>query len=186
LLEGKSINLRIAEKEDIPLLLQWFNDVRFAGDYQSFPVQLSKGQLEPQILEHKLYGHEWVNFIVEKKDGTEIGEATHYISAPNFGWVEIGYAIIPEHRNLGYATETVQLLTDYLFLTKSVPRIQAVIDRENVASKAVLEKSGFKREGILRRALWNAAGQWTDGCIFSILREVWKEPRILTKTKLPS
>jgi hypothetical protein len=47
LLEGKSINLTIAEKEDIPLLLQWFNDVRFAGDYQSFPVQTSRNQLEP-------------------------------------------------------------------------------------------------------------------------------------------
>ena len=84
--EGKNVNLRIAEKEDIPLLLQWFNNARFAGDYQSFPVQASKDQLEPQVLEHKLYGHEWVNFIIEKKDGAKIGEVVHYISAPNFGW----------------------------------------------------------------------------------------------------
>jgi RimJ/RimL family protein N-acetyltransferase len=182
LLEGKNINLRIAEREDITLLLQWFNDVRFAGDYQNFPVQISQNQLEPQISEHKLYGHEWVNFIVEKKDGAKVGEAVHYISAPNFGWTEIGYAILPEYRNKGYGTETVQVLTDYIFLTKDVPRIQVVIDRENLASKSVLEKSGFKKEGILRKALWNAAGRWSDGCIYSILREEWKEPKILTRT----
>jgi ribosomal-protein-alanine N-acetyltransferase len=183
LLEGKNVNLRMADKEDIPLLLQWFNDVRFTGDYQSFPGQVSKSELEPQIVEHKLYGHEWVNFIVEKKDGTKVGEAVHYISAPNFGWVEIGYAIVPEERNRGYGTEAVQILTDYLFLTKDVPRIQVVIDKKNSASKSILEKSGFKKEGTLRKALWNTAGRWTDGCIYSILREEWKEPRILTKTE---
>ena len=182
MLKGKNINLRIAEKEDIPLLQQWFNDASFAGNYANFPIQTSLNQLEPQIVEHKLYGHEWVNFIVEKKDGTKIGEAVHYISAPNFGWVEIGYAIIPEHRSRGYGTEAVQLLTDYLFLTKNIPRIQAVVDAENVASKSVLEKNGFKKEGTLRKALWNAAGRWADGYLYSILREEWKEPKILTKT----
>ena len=182
MLEGKNINLRMAEREDIPLLLQWFSDVRFAGDYQSFPVQTSRNQLEQQISEHKLYGHEWVNFIVEKKDGTRIGEVVHYIGSPNFGWVEIGYAILPECRGKGHGGEAIQILTDYLFLTKDVPRIQAIVDKKNLASTSVLEKSGFKREGILRKALWNAAGKWTDGYIYSILREEWKEPRILTKT----
>jgi len=123
-----------------------------------------------------------VNFVVEKKDGTKIGEAVHYISAPNFGWVEIGYTIIPEHRNKGYGTEVTQVLTDYLFLTKNVPRVQAIVDTRNMASIAVLEKSGFTREGTLRKSLWNAAGRWTDGYVYSILREEWKEPRILTKS----
>jgi RimJ/RimL family protein N-acetyltransferase len=181
LLEGKSVNLRIAEKEDIPLLARWLNNVRFTGDYMSFPDQFPKNQLEPQVLEHKLYGHEWVDFIIEKKDETKIGLAVHYISSPNFGWVEIGYAIIPEERNKGYCTEAIQILTDYLFLTKNTLRVQAVIDKENSASKSALEHSGFKKEGTLRKALWNTAGKWTDGYLYSILREEWEEPKILTK-----
>jgi len=55
LLEGRNINLRTAEKEDIPMLQQWFNDMRFAGDYTNFPVQTARNQVETQILEHKLY-----------------------------------------------------------------------------------------------------------------------------------
>jgi RimJ/RimL family protein N-acetyltransferase len=182
LIEGKRINLRIAEKEDVPLLVQWFNDVRFAGDYQHFPVQITSNELERQILEHTLYGHEWVDFLAEKKDGTKIGWAVHYISAPNFGWVEIGYSIIPSERNKGYGTEAVQVITDYLFLTKDdITRIQAVVDKENLASQRALENCGYKREGVLRKALWNATGKWVDGCLYSIIREEWKEPKILTR-----
>jgi len=181
MLEGKRINLRIAEKEDVPLLAEWLNDVKFAGDYQNFPEQISRVQLEKRILEHKLYQTEWVDFITEKKDGTKIGWAAHYVSAPNFGWIEIGYAIIPGERNKGYGTEAIQILVDYLFLTREIARIQAVINKEDVASRQVLEKAQFKKEGILRKALWDSKGKLADSYIYSILREEWKEPRILVK-----
>jgi len=182
MLEGKRINLKIAEKEDVPLLAQWLNDVEFAGDYQHFPVQISKVQLEKQILEQKLYQTEWVDFVIEKKDGTKIGWAVHYVSAPNFGWIEIGYTIIADERNKGYGTEAIQILVDYLFLTRDIVRIQSVINTKNVASRRILEKVGFKREGTLRRALWNSKGKWADGYIYSILREEWKEPKALTQS----
>jgi hypothetical protein len=40
-LAGEKINLKIAEKEDGPLLKQWRNNVEFAGNYQHFPTQVS-------------------------------------------------------------------------------------------------------------------------------------------------
>jgi len=180
MLQGNKINVRLAEKGDVPLLVQWFNDVQFAGDYQHFPVQITSNELERQILEHRLYGHEWVDFIVEKKDGTQIGWVVHYVSAPNFGWIEIGYSIIPSERHKGYGTEAIQLITAYLFLIKDdIPRVQAVVDKANQASQSALENCGYKKEGVLRKALWNAAGQWTDGHLYSILREEWNQPRTL-------
>jgi len=182
MLEGRKINLRIAEKEDVPLLAQWFNDVEFAGDYQHFPVQISKAQLEKRVVEQKIFEMEWVDFMIEKKDGARIGWATHYIAAPNFGWIEIGYTIVPNERNKGYGTEAIQILLDYLFLTRDIVRIQAVIYTENVASRRALEKTGFRREGTLRKALWVAEAKWADGYIYSILRKEWKEPKILTAT----
>ena len=182
MLEGRKINLRVAGKDDVPWLVRWFNDVRFAGDYQHFPVQTTSNQLERQILERRLYGHEWVDFLVEKKDGTKIGWIVHYVSVPNFGWIEIGYSIVPKERNKGYGTEAIQIITDYLFLTKDdITRIQAVVDIGNSASKRALEKCGYEKEGTLRRAMWNAAGRWTDGYLYSIIREEWKEPQILTR-----
>jgi len=85
LLEGRTINLRVVEKEDIPTLAQWFNDAEFQGKYQDFPTQVSLTQLEKQVLEPQLPQTQWVDFIIEKKDGTKIGWAAHYISSQNFG-----------------------------------------------------------------------------------------------------
>jgi len=181
MLEGKRLNLRLAEKEDVHLLAHWLNDVNFAGEYQHFPDQISKEQLEKRIMEQRLYETEWVDFIIEKKDGTKIGWAVHYISAPNFGWVEIGFAIIPSERNKGYATEAIQILSDYLFLSRDITRIQAVIDAKNAASQRALEKAGFKKEGTMRKAFWNAEGKWTDADLYSILRDEWRKPKVLTK-----
>jgi len=82
MLEGKRAHLRVTEKEDVPLLVQWFNDVEFAEDYQHFPVQISKSELEKQITEQEFQGQEWVDFVIEKKDGARIEWIVHYVGAP--------------------------------------------------------------------------------------------------------
>lgn len=45
----------------------------------------------------------------------------------------------------------------------------------------VLEKAGFTKEGLIRKSVF-IRGEWRDGILYSILREDWKEPRILAKT----
>jgi RimJ/RimL family protein N-acetyltransferase len=95
---------------------------------------------------------------------------------------EIGYALVPSERGKGYCTEATQLVVDYLFLSKDIARIQATTHTKNVVSQKVLEKVGFEKEGTLRKPAL-IRGEWTDMFIFSILREEWKEPKILTRTK---
>jgi ribosomal-protein-alanine N-acetyltransferase len=73
-------------------------------------------------------------------------------------------------------------MVDYLFLSKDIVRIQAVTHVENRASQKVLDKTGFKKEGILRKSVF-VMGVWADFYILSILREEWKEPEILTRTE---
>jgi len=114
------------------------------------------------VIEHKQYGVELVDFIIEIKDGTKTGWAAQYVSSPNFGWNEIGYAIVSNERNTGCATEATQIPVDHLFLTREIVRVQAVIDVDNAASRRVLEKACFRREGVLRKALSNAAAEWAD------------------------
>lgn len=40
------------------------------------------------------------------------------------------------------------------------------------------EKAGFTKEGIVRQIMYNL-GIWENGALYSILREEWKEPKIL-------
>jgi RimJ/RimL family protein N-acetyltransferase len=94
--------------------------------------------------------------------------------------MEIGAALLPSKMGKGYRTEAAEIMVDYLFLSKDVMRIQATTDTRNKASQRVLEKSGFKREGTIRKAGF-VRGQWQDDYLCSMLREEWKQPKTLTK-----
>ena len=175
MLEGENVNLRIAEKEDLERVAEWVNNLEFTGEYE--PVsQESETDIEKQY--DKLPPEEkW--FIIEKKDGSRIGLAIHLLDPGKR--MAIGYYLIPSQRGKGYGTEAVRIMVDYLFLSKDIVRIQAETHPENVASHRVLEKAGFKREGTIRKSFFSR-GVWRDTVLFSILREEWKEPKMLTKT----
>lgn len=117
-------------------------------------------------------------FFIEKKDGVKIGFLAHFVTHGKL--TAIGYALLPDERGKGYGSEAVKILVDYLFLSKDISRIQAETHPKNVASQRVLEKAGFVKEGIIRRSFFSR-GEWRDTTLFSVLREEWKEPKILTR-----
>jgi len=168
------VNLSLVEKEDLPLLADWRNNLEFFGEFERFP-QLSRADLERRY-DALTSDEKW--FLIEKKDGTKIGIVTHGFTG---NLLEIGYILVPKERRKGYCAEAVKIMVDYLFLSKDTIRIQAATVPGNVASQKVLEKAGFKKEGTLRKSYF-LRGEWTDSLIYSILREEWKEPKILTKT----
>ncbi len=174
MLEGKSVNLRVVEKEDLSLLAEWSNNSEYLGEFIWLPQQ-SKAEWEKRY-DNLAPDTKW--FFIEKKDGTKIGTLFHF---PRGELLEIGYALIPSERSKGYGTEAVKVMVDYLFLSKNIVRVQAITDVDNVASQSVLKKAGFKKEGTIRKSAF-MRGEWRDGCLYSILREEWKEPKILTKT----
>jgi [ribosomal protein S5]-alanine N-acetyltransferase len=176
LLEGKNVNLRAMEKDDLPLIAEWFNRPEVFGAYNPL-LQMSKADVE-KMFESP---NDLKTFIVEKKDGTRVGFVAHfYVIHIDGKLLEIGYSFLPNERGKGYCTEAATMMVDYLFLSKDVGRIQAQTDERNVASQRVLEKVGFKKEGVLRRSIF-IRGEWRDGYIYSILRGEWKEPKILAR-----
>jgi RimJ/RimL family protein N-acetyltransferase len=177
LLEGKKVNLRIMEKEDLPLFTEWINNPEVWGEYNPL-WQMSRTEVE-KMFESP---HELKSFLIESKDGNKIGFIIHYyVLDPAGKQLEISYSLIPNERKKGYCTEAVKIMVDYLFLSKETFRIQAQTDARNVASQKILAKVNFKKEGILRKSLF-IGGEWRDSFLYSILREEWKEPKILTKS----
>jgi ribosomal-protein-alanine N-acetyltransferase len=176
LLEGKNVNLRILEKEDLPLLAEWFNTPEVFGEYNPLH-QMSRTDAE-KILESP---NEMRPFIIEKKDGGKVGFIAHFYVLHVAGkQQEIGYSLLRNEGRKGYCSEAVKIMVDYLFLSKDIGRIQAQTDPRNTGSQKVLEKAGFRKEGTLRRQFFTR-GQWVDAYIYSILREEWKEPKILSR-----
>jgi RimJ/RimL family protein N-acetyltransferase len=60
------------------------------------------------------------------------------------GQVEIGYGFLPEYRDKGYATETLDTMLKWAFINIYVPEIIAFSHKDNLASKRVIEKCGMK------------------------------------------
>jgi RimJ/RimL family protein N-acetyltransferase len=179
LLEGETVNLRLMEKDDVDFMVQLRNDIQ-SNAYVSVK-QISKAETMKEFDNPTQLAimTERTRFIIEKKDGTRIGYMTHWVVKPS-GHVEIGYFVTPNERGKGYCSEAVQIVVDYLFLSKDIVRVQAGTDVRNKASQKVLENAGFVREGTIRKAAFNK-GEWSDGYAYSILREEWKAPKILTR-----
>jgi RimJ/RimL family protein N-acetyltransferase len=179
MLEGKNVNLRVMEKDDLPLFVEWVNRPEVFGIYNPLQ-QMCKVEVE-KMLDNP---SDVKPFIVEKKDASKIGFIVHF-HVLHLGTgtkqLEIGYTLVPSERGKGFCSEAVKIMVDYLFLSKEIMRIQAQTDQRNTASQKVLEKAGFKKEGTLRKNFF-IRGEWTDDYIYSIIREEWKEPKILAKT----
>ena len=81
-------------------------------------------------------------WMIELKDGTHIGELC-FKGLDSDGVVEIGYGIMEQYQEHGYATEAVKAISAWAFQEPKVTAIEAEIDNKNIASKKVLEKCGF-------------------------------------------
>jgi RimJ/RimL family protein N-acetyltransferase len=172
------VNLKVMEKEDVPLFAEWVNKPEVFGEYNPLH-QMSKTEAE-KMLDNP---SDIKPFIIEKKDGTKVGFIFHFHvlhMGTGTKQLEVGYTLVPDERGKGYGTEALAIMVDYLFLSKDIMRIQAQTDQRNSASQKVLEKAGFKKEGTLRNNFF-MRGEWTDDYIYSIIREEWKEPKTLRK-----
>jgi RimJ/RimL family protein N-acetyltransferase len=84
------------------------------------------------------------------------------------GTVEIGYWLIPRVRSRGLGSRAVALLARWAVTQASLARVEALVAPDNIASRRVLEKAGFRREGHLRSYLV-FDGQRADALIYSLL-----------------
>jgi len=88
-----------------------------------------------------LYGTIWV--IVHKQQKVIIGDIGFKGAPSEYGLIEVGYGIYPEHRNKGYMTEALNSLTNWAFQQPEVKIILAETDKTNLASQKILLKSNF-------------------------------------------
>ncbi len=92
------------------------------------------------------------------------------LGGPVDGVCEIGYWIRADARGQGTTTRALVLLSRAALDREGVERVQLRADVENVPSRRVAEKAGFRLEGVLRSAHWNARlGRRQDWAMYSLL-----------------
>lgn len=82
----------------------------------------------------------------------------------------LGYWIGIPHVGRGHMTDAVRATLAFSFKTLGLHRLEAACLPHNIASRRVLEKTGFTREGLARRYL-KISGVWQDHDLFSLLQD---------------
>ena len=82
----------------------------------------------------------------------------------------LGYWIDRRVAGRGITPTAVALVTDHCFWTVGLHRVEVNIRPENAASRRVVEKLGFREEGV-RRGFLHIAGDWRDHISYALLRD---------------
>lgn len=138
------MTLRPPRESDIELAYNWDRDPELAAWNGRSPISISLSAARRDYLAR--WGDPGVKtFIIESEEGP-IGMATLYDFRRD--GCELGIKIGPKTlRGRGYASETVNLLVDYVFGTLGLRVVRGSTFAQNQRMQRVFEKCGFKEVG---------------------------------------
>ncbi|PKA64973.1 ribosomal-protein-alanine N-acetyltransferase [Apostasia shenzhenica] len=159
------VSLRKFEISDLDDFWVWASDERVAATC-SWDAYTSKDDLR-RYMEETVLPSPWFRAIIV--GGRPVGAVS--LKQPdesgNRCRGELGYVVAAEWWGKGVATAAVRAATAASMAeVEGMERVEALVVVENVASQRVLEKVGFKREGVLRRYWFNKGRIW-DMIIYS-------------------
>ena len=162
--------LREWREEDIPLLPRLANDWDIAGNMRDsfpYPYELKDAELWVRF---NLAQDKPENFAIEVERELAGAAGFMLLGAERGGCAELGYWVAKPYWGRGIATAACSALATYVFENYHIRRVEAHAHGQNVGSQRVLEKSGFRREGILRDAVIKR-GEVRDMHLFGRLRD---------------
>jgi ribosomal-protein-alanine N-acetyltransferase len=130
--------------------------VSFATMVSSLRRQARRGQILPFVVTY---------------DGVLVGQLT--VGGITYGSLcsaHIGYWVDSRVAGRGVMPTAVALAVDHCFMVLRLHRIEINIRPENAASLRVVEKLGFREEG-MRQAFLHIAGEWRDHRSFALTAE---------------
>jgi len=174
-LETTRLRLRHFVDSDLLAFMAYRNDPEVAR-YQSWesmsePEARAFIQVQKEI-QPGIPGQGFQIAIELKATGVLIGDCYFTINRLDDLQAEIGFTLSHAYQRQGFATEAISCFLNYAFLTFNLHRIIAITDCENVASIALLERLGMRREGHFLQNVW-FKGKWGDEYLYAILREEW-------------
>ena len=109
-------------------------------------------------------------FLIRKHDARVLGAITlDNIRRGPAQSGTLGYWMGARYARQGYMREAIRAVVDHAFGLLDLSRIEAACLPENAASRGVLERSGFKYEGVAQAYL-QINGRWRNHVLYSNLR----------------
>ena len=177
-LEGADIFLRPVTEEDVgDHYVAWLVDPAINAYLETRWQEQDRASILDFVRQQSQHAAVLLMAIMEKKSGKHIGNIklgpinVHHLCG------DISYFIGDrEAWGKGYATQAIRLLVACGFSRLGLHRIQAGCYAENIGSAKALKKVGFAPEGVWRKHVLDAQGQWQDHLWFGLLREDWVAP----------
>ena len=152
ILKTERLILSELDLDDAPFIYELVNDpdwLRYIGDRNVHNVNDTKNYLmKGPIASYAQHGF-GLYLIRLKKDNIRIG-ICGLLKRDTLPDVDVGFALLPEYRGKGYATEAAQAVIDYGENRLGLKRIVAIAAPDNETSARVLEKLGFHFKGMIR------------------------------------
>ncbi|WP_112179716.1 MULTISPECIES: GNAT family N-acetyltransferase [Paraliobacillus] len=105
---------------------------------QFFPYKIQQFKESPAV-------NDWEGMVILKDKQLIIGDIGFKGGPNEKGIIDLGYSVIPSQRRKGYATEMANAMVNWGVVQSGVEQVVATSDPDNIASKRVLEKSGFHK-----------------------------------------
>jgi RimJ/RimL family protein N-acetyltransferase len=174
-LHGRRVDLRGPTAEDADDVFALFSDPRVMRYWSRAPMR-ERGEAEGLIGEmlEAFDKRELINWVIVDGKDRAIGTCTLFHFDPRHRRAEVGYALRSDHWGRGLASEAVSLAIDWALRTLDLHRVEADIDPRNEASRRVLERLGFRSEGVLRERFF-VGDEATDSELFGVLASEWRE-----------
>jgi ribosomal-protein-alanine N-acetyltransferase len=164
--KSKRFVLRPITIKDAKVYYECQSDAEAKRNFMSVPKNLieAKNEISKNLNKNSL------NFAIEVN-----GEVAGFVhlelnDKPNYKHSAIiGYGIHPKFRGKGLATEAAKLVTEYGFKKLKLKRITGMCRTFNKASARVLEKAGYRLEGILKKNKFKN-GKYLDDMLWANVR----------------
>lgn len=170
-LSGPRLDLRALTQRDAPAILSVFGDHEVTRYWSSpsLPGLAGAVQLIEEIDElfaaRRLF--EWG--IALRETDEIVGTCTLCNVDRGHRRAELGFALARRTWGRGLATEAVELLIDFSFDVLDLHRLEADVDPRNDRSLRLLERQGFRKEGLLRQR-WHHLGEIHDALFLGLIR----------------
>lgn len=147
--ETERLILKPTAEEDAPFMFELLNTpkwIKNIGDRKVRSVEEAKEYIKTKIqpqLERLGYA---TYTIIRKSDHVKLGICGLY-DREGLEGIDIGFALLPEHENKGYAFESANEIKRAGVEDFNISRLRAITTEDNVASQKLLEKLGLKFRG---------------------------------------
>lgn len=157
--------LRPMNAGDVPALREWMPDQSIYTYWGKGPSRTDKN---PELLFEKQEKptKSFYLGIEEKQSGKVIGDLWVYL-IENDRMASVAIRLAPACQGKGYGTEVLSEITRFCFKNTQLQRLWTKVDARNVPSQRMLEKCGYRKEGLVRQG--KMVNTWCDYFIYGIL-----------------